>query len=108
MTGDLADFDLNSHRCQTAVLKKSRDFLVELCGDLGITPADGLLVVPGNHDYLVAGFYRWPNPFSWPGLVHRPWIDVPQLLYHSFLRERCLPSFARCLGTCSTIGGIRT
>lgn len=60
VTGDLVhqgDLKVRSHR---QVMREAVEYLRYLCGVLEIDPADGLVVVPGNHDCKWSGLFAYP------------------------------------------------
>jgi hypothetical protein len=89
VTGDLADFDRNNRAKQIKVLKIAKTYLVSLSTDVGIAPADGLIIIPGNHDYLFTGLFRWPGWWGWLGATVKwnRWWDLAKDMF----RRRTMP-----------------
>ena len=90
VTGDLVDspfsgvFGLRDEA--TAAFARVCSYLEDLCAKLGIDPKEGLVVVPGNHDYRLSGLVRDRH--------------APRKFYDKFgayCRPLLLPSLRLCL-----------
>lgn len=82
VTGDLIDFDDRSWIAHQTAMTTVRDFLTYLCSRLNIRDDDGMVIIPGNHDYLYLGirpkqwateafakvFDKWMGHRWYPGL----------------------------------------
>jgi 3',5'-cyclic AMP phosphodiesterase CpdA len=55
VTGDLVDSENINQALHLRVLQSARGYLEHLCGQIGVSPTQGLLVIPGNHDYRWKG-----------------------------------------------------